>query len=88
MLLIPCPWCGPRDETEFTYGGQAGVAHPADPSGLTDEEWSRYLFYRDNPRGPFHERWSHAAGCRRWFTVTRDTVTNEILPSGASGAAR
>ncbi|MGZ8625813.1 MAG: sarcosine oxidase subunit delta, partial [Actinomycetota bacterium] len=23
MLLIPCPWCGPRDEVEFRYGGQA-----------------------------------------------------------------
>ncbi|MFC6081141.1 sarcosine oxidase subunit delta [Sphaerisporangium aureirubrum] len=79
MLLIPCPWCGPRDESEFAYGGQAGVAYPADPAGLTDEEWSRYLFYRDNPKGLFHERWSHSSGCRRWFTVTRDTLTNEIL---------
>ena len=30
MMLIPCPWCGPRDETEFHYGGQAHVAYPAD----------------------------------------------------------
>ena len=29
MLLIDCPWCGPRDETEFHYGGQAHVAYPA-----------------------------------------------------------
>ena len=23
MLLIPCPHCGPRDESEFDYGGRA-----------------------------------------------------------------
>ncbi|MET8143485.1 sarcosine oxidase subunit delta [Sphaerisporangium sp. NPDC005288] len=82
MLLIPCPWCGPRDEAEFRYGGQAGVAYPGDPAALTDEEWARYLFFRDNPEGPFRERWHHAAGCRRWFGLTRDTATDEILGGG------
>ncbi|MET8565985.1 sarcosine oxidase subunit alpha family protein [Streptomyces flaveolus] len=79
MLLIPCPWCGPRDEAEFHYGGQAHVSYPQDPSTLTDDEWARYLFFRDNPKGPFAERWSHAAGCRRWFNAVRNTATNEIL---------
>ena len=80
MLLIRCPWCGPRNETEFHYGGQAGVPYPADPAALTDEEWGRYLFVRANPKGAWEERWSHAAGCRRWFTIRRDTATNEVLP--------
>ncbi|GAA3884388.1 2Fe-2S iron-sulfur cluster-binding protein [Streptomyces lacrimifluminis] len=79
MLLIPCPWCGPRDEAEFHYGGQAHVPYPQNPSALTDEEWARYLFFRDNPKGPFAERWNHGAGCRRWFNAVRDTGTNEIL---------
>jgi heterotetrameric sarcosine oxidase delta subunit len=79
MLLIPCPWCGPRNEDEFHYGGQAGVAYPEDPALLSDEEWARYLFFRDNPRGPFAERWCHSAGCRRWFNVLRDTSTDRIL---------
>ena len=57
MLLIRCPWCGPRDEIEFTYGGQAHIAYPADPDALSDEEWADFLFMRDNPRGPFRERW-------------------------------
>jgi heterotetrameric sarcosine oxidase delta subunit len=26
------------------------------------------------------ERWVHTAGCRRWFTLVRDTVTHEITP--------
>ncbi|MFJ9821820.1 sarcosine oxidase subunit delta family protein [Streptomyces sp. NPDC101151] len=88
MLLIPCPWCGPRDEAEFHYGGQAHVAYPEDPAALTDEEWARYLFFRDNPKGPFAERWSHAAGCRRWFNAVRDTATNEILAVYRAGEER
>ncbi|MFI1760890.1 sarcosine oxidase subunit delta family protein [Streptomyces sp. NPDC020800] len=88
MLLIPCPWCGPRDEVEFHYGGQAHVAYPEDPAALTDEEWARYLFFRDNPKGPFAERWSHAAGCRRWFNAVRDTATNEILTVYGTGEER
>lgn len=78
MLLVPCPWCGPRDEVEFRYGGQAGVEHPENPADLDDARWSEYLFARDNPRGRFAERWSHSAGCRRWFVVVRDTATNEF----------
>jgi heterotetrameric sarcosine oxidase delta subunit len=79
MLLISCPWCGPRDEAEYHYGGQAHIPYPADPAMLSDEEWAQYLFFRDNPRGPFAERWCHSAGCRRWFNVLRDTSTDRIL---------
>jgi heterotetrameric sarcosine oxidase delta subunit len=79
MLLIDCPWCGPRDETEFHYGGEAHVPYPADPHALADAEWAAYLFVRSNPKGPFAERWWHAIGCRRWFNLRRDTVTNEVL---------
>ena len=78
MILIPCPNCGPRDETEVHYGGQAHVAHPADPYALSDEEWGRFLFYRDNPKGLFAERWSHAVGCRKWFNAVRDTVSYRV----------
>ncbi len=75
MLLIPCPWCGSRNETEFHYGGQAGIAYPANPHALSDAEWAGYLFVRDNPKGWLAERWVHTAGCRRWFAIQRDTVT-------------
>ncbi|MGW0877305.1 sarcosine oxidase subunit delta family protein [Streptomyces sp. NPDC002740] len=88
MLLISCPWCGPRDEAEFHYGGQAHVPYPEDSAALTDEEWARYLFFRDNPKGPFAERWSHAAGCRKWFNAVRDTSTNEILAVYRTGEPR
>ncbi|MER7837009.1 sarcosine oxidase subunit delta [Streptomyces sp. NPDC096040] len=79
MLLISCPWCGPRDETEYRYGGQAHVPYPESPADLTDQQWAEYVFYRANPKGPFAERWMHSTGCRRWFNVLRDTVTYEVL---------
>jgi sarcosine oxidase subunit alpha len=85
MLLIQCPWCGPRNEDEYHYGGAAHVAYPEQPDALTDEEWSRYLFFRANAKGPFAERWSHSAGCRRWFNVVRNTATNQILAVYRSG---
>ncbi|ASN21914.1 sarcosine oxidase subunit delta [Arthrobacter sp. YN] len=78
MLLISCPNCGPRDETEFHYGGQAHVAYPESPNDLTDREWAEYLFYRENTKGTFAERWVHSTGCRQWFNMLRDTVSYEI----------
>lgn len=80
MLLIPCPWCGPRDEVEFRCGGQAGVDYPPDPEALDDVAWAEFLYVRDNPSGPFEERWLHVAGCRQWFNIVRDTETHAILP--------
>jgi sarcosine oxidase subunit delta len=79
MLLIHCPWCGPREETEFSYGGEANIVRPEDSDALSDAEWADYLFMRKNTRGRFQEQWAHASGCRRWFTVERDTVSNEII---------
>jgi sarcosine oxidase subunit delta len=79
VLLIRCPWCGPRDEIEFRYGGQAHVAYPADPASLTDEQWAGYVFLRDNPKGPWSERWVHTHGCRRWFNAIRDTATHAMI---------
>jgi heterotetrameric sarcosine oxidase delta subunit len=79
MQLIPCPWCGSRDEVEFHYGGQAHVPYPDEPALLSDEEWAHYVFFRANPKGAFAERWVHSTGCRRWFNAVRDTGTHELL---------
>ena len=75
MFLIHCPWCGDRAETEFSYGGEAGIKRPLKPDSLTDTEWADYLFMRKNPRGAHNELWNHSQGCRRWFGAERDTVT-------------
>ena len=79
MLLISCPWCGTRDETEFRCGGEAHIVRPKDPDALSDGEWADYLFMRTNPKGVHHERWVHTQGCRRRFNVLRHTVTHQIL---------
>jgi sarcosine oxidase subunit delta len=78
MLLFSCPNCGPRNESEFHYGGQAHVAYPEQPGELSDREWAEYLFFRENTKGLFAERWVHSAGCRKWFNMVRDTVSYDI----------
>jgi sarcosine oxidase subunit delta len=79
VQLIRCPWCGPREQAEYHYGGQANVRYPEAAAEISDEQWAQYLFFRDNPAGEFAERWLHSAGCRRWFNAVRDTMTHELL---------
>jgi len=78
MFFLECPWCGERDESEFSYGGEANIVRPATPDTLTDKEWANYLFMRKNPRGDHVEQWNHSQGCRRWFIAERNTVTYKI----------
>ena len=82
MLVIPCPWCGDRHESEFVCAGERGPSRPADPGAVSDEAWVAYLTGRRNDKGPSLEIWWHAKGCGLWFTLTRDTQTHAILPAG------
>jgi sarcosine oxidase, subunit delta len=77
MLQIPCPYCGTRDEPEFSFGGPSHITRP--DAQVSDVAWTAYLFNRDNPKGINYERWQHAFGCGRWFNVVRNTVTHQIL---------
>ncbi len=79
MLLIPCPWCGPRPENEFRHGGEAHVVRPVDPRCVSDAEWADFLYNRTNPKGIHAERWRHIHGCGRFFNCIRDTVTDRIV---------
>lgn len=78
MLLIRCPWCGERAQTEFSYGGDATRERPRD----SEVSWYDYIYIRENRRGLHLEYWQHSHGCRRWFRVLRDTLTHEIHDSG------
>ncbi|MFO1039617.1 MAG: sarcosine oxidase subunit delta [Geminicoccaceae bacterium] len=85
MLLIECPFCGPRAEIEFRCGGEAHIKRP-DGATATDAEWGDYLFARANPKGRHRERWVHSHGCGRWFNAVRDTVSDQfvaVYPMGA-----
>ena len=73
-LQICCPHCGLRDASEFSFGGELRALESPDP----EADFER-VYLRDNAPGPQPERWFHAYGCRRWLTITRDTVTNRFL---------
>lgn len=80
MFHIYCPHCCEyREEEEFHASGQAHIARPLDPDACTDKEWGEFMYFRANPRGIHHELWVHGAGCRKYFNITRDTQTYEIL---------
>ncbi|MBA2463926.1 MAG: sarcosine oxidase subunit delta [Nocardioidaceae bacterium] len=79
MILLPCPWCGPRDAEEFGYVGEMH-ARP-DPLTTSTEQWRDYLYLRRNVAGWTTERWYHRMGCRRYLLVERDTTTNAVRPS-------
>lgn len=88
MFHIHCPHCEEmREEDEFHRAGVAHLPRPLDPDACTDREWGEYLFFRDNPRGPIRELWVHAAGCGKYFNISRDTATYEIHASYRIGEA-
>ncbi|HEV2677419.1 MAG TPA: sarcosine oxidase subunit delta [Aliidongia sp.] len=77
-MRIPCPFCGPRDAHEFAYLGDASLARPDPAAPDADALFHDYVYLRDNPAGSLRELWYHAAGCRQWLAVTRDTRTHQI----------
>ena len=79
MFLITCPHCGERDVSEFSCGGEAHIDRPKWREDMSDAEWAEFVFMRTNPKGILAERWNHAAGCRRWFNMLRNTATDDIL---------
>jgi len=89
MLLISCPYCETeRPEIEFRHAGQAHVARAADPSAVSDEAWTEFLYFRDNVKGLAYERWRHVYGCGRFFNCARDTVSDKIFATYKAGEPR
>jgi methylglutamate dehydrogenase subunit B len=72
-LKIPCPNCGLRPYTEFSFGGEVRPLEAED----AHSDFER-VYLRENAPGPQQERWFHLLGCRRWLTLSRDTLTNGI----------
>jgi heterotetrameric sarcosine oxidase delta subunit len=79
MILLPCPWCGPRDASEFGHVGEP-VPRP-DPAAASPAQWRSYLYLRANTCGWVAETWYHRLGCRRFIKVERHTETNETRES-------
>ena len=76
-MLIPCPYCGPRDASEFTYCGDATVTRP-DDSDTRIDQWADYIYQRRNPAGDHQDYWHHTQGCRSVITVQRNTLTHAV----------
>ena len=73
---IVCPHCGSRPSTDFWFRGED---RPVPPIGPEDPEHNfQRVWLRDNVAGVQTEVLFHHAGCRRWFKVQRNTLTNEI----------
>lgn len=82
-MQISCTCCGPRDYSEFTFGGDATKVRPADTAPQAD--WLDYVYQRENPLGLHREYWQHTSGCRQWLIVERNTLTHEIASVEAIG---
>jgi sarcosine oxidase subunit delta len=76
VILLPCPFCGPRNASEFRYVGE--LSERPDPNATSTEGWRTFLFVRNNPAGWTTETWFHRAGCRQHFVAERHTITNEV----------
>lgn len=83
MMQIDCPWCGPRNAAEFHHHGE--ITPRPDVNATTMEQWHDYLYFRENPNGVVEETWYHGTGCRRFFRLRRNTLTNSsTLDDGGS----
>ena len=79
MIRINCPFCGERDHSEFSYGGDASVKYP--PLDAPAEQWLEAVFQRENIDGVQFETWQHLQGCRMWSVVERDTTNQRFTAS-------
>jgi len=76
MKILRCPLNGPRNVSEFTYGGEY---HPQpDPDLCDDRSWAEHVFFHDNTAGIVIEWWCHTASAD-WFLAERDTRTDQIV---------
>jgi sarcosine oxidase subunit delta len=76
MKLMTCPLNGPRQISEFAYGGE--LRDVPDPSTASDAEWTDYVFNRNSLPAVKREWWCHTPS-GVWFIAERDTLTDTIL---------
>ncbi|MCC6714853.1 MAG: sarcosine oxidase subunit delta [Gammaproteobacteria bacterium] len=76
MKIMKCPMNGPRNISEFVWGGE--VREMPDPTAASDHEWAEYVFIENNTKGVVREWWMHAP-TSYWFIAERNTETDEIV---------
>ena len=73
--VLTCPYCGPREVTDF---GFCGELNPRPKSAPSLRELGEYNYFRRNVAGVQQEWWLHRSGCGEWFIAERNTLTNEV----------
>jgi sarcosine oxidase subunit delta len=85
--VLTCPNCGPREVTDFGFGGELNPRPKGSPSW---RELGEYNYFRRNVAGVQREWWCHRSGCGAWFVAERDTRDNDVkwtrLPEEVFGA--
>ena len=81
MKIMTCPLNGPRNISEFAWGGE--VKTMPDPLTASDDEWAEYVFLENNTAGVVREWWCHLP-TSYWFIAERNTVTDEIIRTYAA----
>ncbi len=75
MKIMTCPVNGPRNISEFVWGGRReDRARP----GRARCRLHDLSLLEDNTAGIVHEWWVHAP-TNTWFIARRNTITDEIL---------
>ena len=81
MKLMPCPMNGPRNISEFVFGGE--VTEMPEPDNCSEREWADYVYMENNTKGNVYEWWMHAP-TSYWFIAERNTETDEIIKTFAA----
>ena len=76
MKILTCPLNGPRNISEFTYGGELHAM--PNPVNSNPREWAEYVFFHDNQAGVVTEWWCHTA-TSYWFLAQRNTISDQVL---------
>ena len=76
MKIMTCPLNGPRNISEFIYGGELKQM-PA-PNRCSTAEWADYVFNSENRLDRVTEWWMHTPS-NYWFLAERHTGSDEIL---------
>jgi sarcosine oxidase, subunit delta len=76
MKIINCPLNGPRNASEFIWGGE--VKDMPEPDTADVSTWADYVFLHENEAGVVREWWCHVPTAF-WFIAERNTRTDEIV---------
>jgi sarcosine oxidase subunit delta len=82
-MLITCPYCGPRDVSEFTYQGDGNRVRPIRCRRYRGLE--QYIYDRVNIAGDQNEIWQHSGGCRSHLVIVRNADTQGLQCSHGAG---